>query len=323
MKAISLCTVSIDPLKPYLELMIKSALEKLTNLHEIIICNIDAKFYRPETIEKIGNVNIRRIDVPIIYEYANIINFNMSEKIKVYASHIMKNFHKYEEETRAEVLNDFGHALGLHECIKISQADYILFCDPDVIFHTDVDNLYFKYMSKYNLDYIGCAHESANKLVYGNFPYLANSLLRKISLPGEDFLEKYLCFSGQMKWIVEDKSDYIKAVPAPGKYLIRGVIPELVDKFEIPPDKIKEMDFDTGCNLYLWSKQQNWQWLSFLSSDCQNYKTSFYRSSFVLKDKIEIKHLIYHQYGRYRKEKDSFQKFQQVYQKSKELEYVT
>lgn len=46
MEKISLCTVSIKILEPYLELMIKSALERL-HLHEIIICNSDLNFIIP------------------------------------------------------------------------------------------------------------------------------------------------------------------------------------------------------------------------------------------------------------------------------------
>jgi len=270
MKTISLCTVSIESLKPYLDLMIKSALDKLTNLHEIIICTVDAGT-APERKFKVGNVNIRRISSP------------------------------YSK--------DFSHALGLHECIDNSEADYIMFCDPDIIFHTDVDDLYFNLMEKYNINYIGCAHEHFNKQPYGGFPCVVNSLVKKTDLPNVNFLETYLYYNSDLR---PNPINYEKLKKATGKYLIPGAIPELVDKFE----KVDDPFFDTGCNLYLWSKQQNWRWLSFLAPDIQNYKTTFYRTNFKLKDSIKLKKILYHQCGTRRTE--GFEKFQQVYQKLKE-----
>lgn len=295
MGSISLCTVVIDGLHNYLDIMIMSALKKLTFLHEIIICNIQAE--GPEKQEKIGNVLIRRINVPIFHKYATFSNISESY-----------------------IINNFGHALGLHECIDRSQAKYILFCDPDVIFYTAVDELYIELISKHNLNYIGCAHESANKLVYDNFPYLANSLVRRTDLPGDYFLKNNLCFQDAIR-ITNNVEIYEQFKKATGKYLIRGAIPEFVDKFEIPTERTKEVDFDTGCNLYLWAKEKNWRWLSFLSYDCQNYKTSYYRSNFNLKDKFKIQKLIHHQFSRFRKsEENSFLKFKQIYNESQEIE---
>lgn len=285
MEKISLCTVSIKILEPYLELMIKSALERL-HLHEIIICNSDLNFIIPETGKKIGDVTIRRINLPDVYDI--------------------------DRETPS-----MGHALGLHECIDKAQGDYIFFCDPDVIFYNAVDKIYLEFMTKYNLNYIGCAHESADTSPYKFFPTIINSLVRKDQLPDADFLKDYLHYNPSPRLFIIDYKYYKKA---PSKYLIIGGIPEMVHKFKIPPEKVRECCFDTGCNLYLWALEKNWRWLSFVTYDSQNYKTSYYRSNFKLNDRIKVQSLFHHQNGRLRTTTDCFQKFQQVYEKSKEEE---
>lgn len=277
---ISLCTVTVESLEPYLELMIKSALEKL-NLHEIIICTADA--HRPEKEEEVSDVIIRRINLP--------------HDLRLLVS------------TYSPKEGSLGHALGLHECIDKAQGDYIFFCDPDVIFQAAVDKIYLDFMVKYNLNYIGCVHESYNLFSYKFFPAIINSLVRKDQLPNADFLKDHLHYH----------SDNCKK--ATGKYLIPGVIPEITHKFEIPPERFcNTLYFDTGSNLYPWALEKNWRWLSFLSHDCQNYKTSFYRSNFKLKDRIKIQKLLHHQCSRHRSEADCFRKFQQIYEESKEKE---
>lgn len=324
MEKISLCTVSIDEIKDWLEIMVQSALEKLHNLHEIIICDIDAEFYRQESQEKIGNVLIRRISLPLFYEFTNLVNSNISRYIRHSPSVItIKDLANYNKMAIVKIKGSFGHALGLHECINNAHGDYIFFCDPDVIFYTNVDEIYLELMIRHNLDYVGCAHETAEKLPYGNFPYLANSLVKKNNLPDTNFLTNYIYFNDclrmpeSLECFKELRTQFIQT----SKYLIRGCIPEMIDKFQMSIDKIMKVDFDTGSNLYIWAIENKWRWLSFLSNDCQNYKTSFYRSNIKLIDRMKPQKLIYHQWGRYRCKPNSFQEFKEVYKKSKEEEY--
>lgn len=319
MEKISLCTVSIDEIKDWLEIMVQSALRKLHNLYEIIICDVDAEFYKQEKQEKIGNVVIRRISLPLLYEFTDLVNFNISRYICHRSSIItIKDLANYNKRAIVEIKGSFGHALGLHECINNAHGDYIFFCDPDVIFYTNVDEIYLELMIKHNLNYVGCAHETAEKLPYGHFPYLANSLVKRTDLPDTNFLTNYIYFNDclRMPESLECFKELRKQFNQTSKYLVRGCIPEVVDKFGIPPDKIMYMDFDTGSNLYIWAIENKWRWFSFLSKDCQNYKTSFYRSNCKITDRLEINKLIYHQWGRYRCQPNSFKKFQEVYKES-------
>jgi hypothetical protein len=182
------------------------------------------------------------------------------------------------------------HALGLHECLNHTNNKYIMFCDPDIFFNTSVDEIYLEIIKKYNLDLIGVSHHAATNQAYSYFPCVMNMLVEKAALPDNVFLKGHLRI----------RNSILKDTPIPdestleqmdGKYLLAGPIKDYANSF---PNKNENCNFDIGCNLYLWSEQQNWKWLAFQTLDCHWYDTTYFRSN-VKNLKIPPKQkLLYH-----------------------------
>lgn len=294
-----------------MDLMIQSAIRKLPSLKEIIITNVqtnDEYVYEREE----NGIIIKEIGYGLRRKHKNLINYYVSREVMKLPDVLeAKDVEKMVEKSINDVLHPFGHALGLHECLVHVSKEYVLFCDPDVIFLSNADETYFNLMEKHDLHYVGCMHESADKVAYGYFPYLANSLVLKDNLPQGNFLHDELYFHESIRYEPGQLID--RAISANGKWLIRGVVPNHTDKFALG-DKEMHVDFDTGSNLYLWALSQRWKWLSFLTADCQYYRTSFYRSNCNVKDKFKPEKLIYHQFGRFR----NFDEFKRVYQENNE-----
>lgn len=176
------------------------------------------------------------------------------------------------------------HALGLHSCIDKAKNDYIFMCDPDLFFYNAVDEIYFNLMKENNLHIVGCSHHHSVGHANTYFPNQINLLTRKSYLPDQKFLENKLKIRGYKlsENILEEESSF------PGKYLIPGVIPEYVHLF---PNK--EGLFETGCNLWIYSKQENWRWLAFQTPDCNRYSTLYHKSNIKI-TRPKIEKLIYH-----------------------------
>lgn len=299
--------------------MITSAIRKISRLKEIVVTEIDA-VQNYENIYTQNGITIKKLGYDVLKNHVSLADYyifkNISTEKAPEKAPIVENSNAIIESSNA-ITAMFGHALGLHHCINNSTQEYILFCDPDVIFLNKVDDIYLKFMDKYDLQYIGCAHESANKVACFNFPYLANSLIKRCNLPSDDFLLGELYFHGMLRYPVkwEPLND---SLVANGKWLIRGILQQHYDKFPNPDLQTTEgrgkVDFDTGSNLYLWNLKNNWNWLSFLTPDCHHYKTSFYRSNLPIKDKFKPATLIYHQFGRYR----NFEEFMKIHSNSLE-----
>jgi hypothetical protein len=287
-----------------MDLMIKSAIKKLKYVKEIIITCIDSpKSYE---IHEQDGVKIIKLGYDLLGIHYPLINFNISREIAA-MPHVLQaaDVEKLVNISIDKIITCFGHALGLHQCIECATQEYILFCDPDIIFLDNVDEIYLDLMQKYSLHYIGCAHESAN-VACGHFPYMANSMVKKHDLPDNDFLNKELYYHGELRYVPGIETTLAECkVPAHGKWLIRGILLDHYKKFVCGG-----VDFDTGSNLYIWALEKKWRWFSFLTPDCHYYRTSCYRSNFSIKDKFKVQKLIYHQFGRYR----DFETFQKVYQ---------
>lgn len=306
-KTITLCTVSLKSLNLYLDIMIKSAIKKLKYVKEIIITYIDSLEHY-ERYEQNG-IKIIKLGYDLLGIHAPLINSYISKEIasmpRVLQAADVENLVNISIN---KIITCFGHALGLHRCIEYATQEYILFCDPDIIFLNNVDEIYLDLIQKYSLHYIGCAHESAN-VACGHFPYIANSMVIKNDLPDNDFLNKELYYHGELRYTPDMENVLAECkVPAHGKWLIRGILLNHYKKF------VGGVDFDTGSNLYIWALEKRWRWLSFLTPDCQYYRTSCYRSNFTIKYKFKVQKLIYHQFGRYR----DFETFQKVYQNEEE-----
>ena len=200
--------------------------------------------------------------------------------------------------------NNHQHALGLHECTIHTNNKYIMFCDPDIFFNTFVDEIYLDIIKRYNLDLIGISHHAATNQAYLYFPCVMNILVEKAALPDNSFLKGHL----------RVKNYILKSTPMPdestlkqmnGKYLLAGPIKDYVNNF---PNKNEKCNFDIGCNLYLWSEQQKWKWLSFQTLNCHWYNTTYFRSN-VKNVKIPPKQkLLYHNVSGARNSADEIEK---------------
>lgn len=286
---ITLCTVLIEELRPFMNLMIDSLLKKNKLVSNIVIAHVDSPDKYTEERYQQGV----RIET---FSHLLPIGLNTSE---------------------------FGHALGLHACIEKTNTPYIMFCDPDVLFIEDTPSFYLDLMNKFSLNYIGCSHEYSVQHPETYFPYVVNSLVKKAELPDDSFMKNLLYYRGNLRAKPGDTLEALsKHQPATGKYLIRGFIPGTESQF--PNAMLREknltIDFDTGHLLYLWSLQEKWRWLSFLTPDVHFYNTGYYRSNCGVKPPPFKKSLIYHLTGRYRKSGTGLNEFEAQYKKILEKE---
>lgn len=176
------------------------------------------------------------------------------------------------------------HALGLHACIDKSKNDYVFLSDPDLFFYTAVDEIYFKLMEAHDLNVVGCSHHHSVEHSSTFFPNQISLLVKKSDLPDHRFLENKLKKRGYKasENIVDIRSNFN------GKYLVPGAIPEYVDLF---PNKTGL--FETGCNLWILSKDKNWKWLAFQTLDCNTYSTLYHKCNIKLPRPKKQK-LLYH-----------------------------
>jgi len=249
---ISLCTVIINGMDKFLEILSESICKKTKLISEVVIAVIN------------GN------NKEVKWEERNI-------KFQKFNCHLEQHF-------------PYHHALGLHECIERANNKYIMMCDPDIFFANSIDEIYLDTINRYNLDFIGISHHAATNQAALYFPYIMNILVEKSALPNNDFLKNHLRI----------RPTILRSIPEPdeanlqlmnGKYLLTGPIEKYINNF---PNKNQNCIFDVGCNLYLWSEQQKWKWLSFQTLDCHWYTTTYFRSN-VKNLKIPPKQkLLYH-----------------------------
>jgi len=186
-------------------------------------------------------------------------------------------FKKFGTLNLGRVGQGIEHGIGLQLCVEKATNQYILFHDPDVFFYKEVDKIFMDLMQKYKLNIIGVSHCAAPKFSYTYFPYLSCCLFRKDELPDRS-------------WLPNDiKDDHYNLLP--GCFLIRpGLSESLKALFPNPGG-----DFDTGSLLWLWGKQQNWNWLSFQTTDVHTYSGAFNRGTVKITEKFNPKQpLLYH-----------------------------
>lgn len=169
------------------------------------------------------------------------------------------------------------HAFGLHQAVELAKNDYVLISDPDIFFYTKIDEFYLNLADKYNLHFVGISRPDAvaQSIVY--FPCIMNLFTKKEYLPTKDFLSD---FDLGLSWQTEN-------VTLPGKYFYPGC-PVGCKSFFPNPDG----HYETGCNLLLWTKEKNYNWLSFQTPDCHTYYTKYYRANF--KPKLPNTKILYH-----------------------------
>lgn len=177
----------------------------------------------------------------------------------------------YQDRKNFDMSHD--HAFALHHALEFAKNDLILISDPDIFFHPSFDQFYYELMTKYDLDIIGVSRNNPHVYVQSYFPAIFNMLVRRSKLPkefveveicGKKYVDKFFAFS--LKWRDEPPDFFGK----PGYY-------------------------DTGCLLYLWAKQNNWRWLSFMTGDVHNYSTQFFTSEPKIKNRLPKRKILYHQ----------------------------
>ncbi len=263
---ISLCTVLHTGCKVFIDTMLDSVKRHGTLVKEILIVQIDGDEFYEESWEE-GGVTFTRVGHPVDKLWAGdqIIN---------------------------AIYN--GHALGLHECIKRSTQEYLMFCDPDVFWYGPLDAIYMDLMERHDLNYVGTSHHAATTQAFTYFPCVTNAMLRRAELPGPDFLRGEIRGFGALHINNIDKPEYGAMTALDGYWLIQGPIPGHYDKFPNPGLSKDSGLFDVGCNLYLWGLENNWRWLSFQTLDCHNYTTAYCRTNFKPLPKLKKEKLLYH-----------------------------
>jgi hypothetical protein len=160
---ISLCTVIIDSVTPFLKTYKDWVTTKTKLIKEVCFCKVDAApdFYHEETI---NNITFKTFGT-------ELYNCSMNPGNQ--------------------------HALGMHACIDRAAQPYIFLCDPDIFFYTYVDEIYFNLMQEHKLDIIGASHHASTKIAQGFFPWHGNLLVLKDKLPTQDWLKGALPIDGK------------------------------------------------------------------------------------------------------------------------------
>jgi hypothetical protein len=268
---ITLCVVSLDRLKRYLDILYNSIYEHTSLINEIVIVKVDEK---PDFKQE---------------WQTNGINFKLIGYQKNIFLPIQSNLYDKLLENENPAMVCLEHALALHQAIDHATNDLVMLCDPDVFFLSEVDKIYLDLFEKHNLNIIGISHHSAVCRAESFFPTVINSMFRKSSLPGEDYLREFLTSKNSLA-INATEADKAQQqdVPLPGKILIPSNVTGLVDVWPNPNGY-----HETGCNLLLWAKEQNWNWLSFQTMDCRLYTTGYCRGN-IKTPKLKKQNLMYH-----------------------------
>lgn len=250
---ISACMVTAkERSEKFLEIFFESLQENTTLIEEIIIIDIG--------------------EVPSFYKEYKLNEITVK---KFGPKHDLSNFNKLQRNALPTLSSQ--HALALHCAIKETKNDYLLLTHSDVFLYSDVPSIFVDLMDHYNLNIIGCSVPGVDHC-QGCFPNVIFTLVKKSSLPNEDFLK------GKIK---------LNGIDFEGSYFLNcdRLEPELMSLFPYPDGMI-----DTGVLLYLCSLQLKWRWLAIQTGDLHNYNTKYYKSN-VKEIKLKPKKLIYHHGG--------------------------
>lgn len=272
---ISLCTVIVKGMEPYLDILADSVVKKCRNVKEVVAIKIDEK-----EVKLINKWNIRDV------------NF------KIVGAPLSEHRSKANKEWEMMIC---GHATGLHYALEYASNEYIWFCDPDVFFLSSADDIFLDCIKNYNLNAVGVSHFNTLEQSYGYFPCIISYLTKKSNLPSPEWLNgDFHAWSGMRL-----SHRCRKIFPTPGKYLMPGPLPSY--QYSFPnPDGI----FDAGCNLWLWNEHKKGRWMSFhLEKDRNafrnnggvsnivyplNYNMKNYKTNFGLDVKMPDQDILYH-----------------------------
>lgn len=272
---ISIVTVILNRLQPYLDIFIESIFNRLKHISEIII------------------VNVEKDQSYLNQWFENGINF----KLMGGAQQLFKT------ESPVEFCSQ--HAFGLHLGLEHVTNEYVMFSDPDIFFNSDVDEYYLNLMNDKKINFIGICGPAA--LCHGImfFPTVLNCLVKKSDLPPNEFSQD-VC---PLKEMLNAKHE----LPA----YLHPMVTNLMSKETTLEFPNPTGHYETGARLFLWSKQQNWRWMSFQTTDQNNYYKNLYRNNFGFKVKLPKEALLYHE-SLSSGFKDKINCFTNAYKKTKE-----
>lgn len=274
---ISLITACFDSLKPFLEILFQSVLERTELIDEVVLpCGDKEEGYLEEW--QVGRVKF--------------VKFGSKQ-------------HVFNVGSPATICLD--HAFNLHAGIDRAKNDFVLMSDPDIFFYGATDKFYMDLLEKYSLNYIGVSHPAAITQSFTYFPNILNCMGRKSEFPDKEFLKDKL----YLDYVFPDECRG-QHVSLAGKFLAPSPLPDLASEFPNPTGH-----YETGCNMVLWAKKQNWRWLSFQTGDCFNYTSQYYRGS-VKVERLQRVKLIYHATNGSTKP-ENLRRFQEAYEASKEV----
>lgn len=273
---ISICTVILGPSKKYLDIYKESIINRTKQVREVLICDLDAASdYYRE--ETIKNIKFKYFGIP---------------PVACVSTHLV------------------GHPFGLHDCIRRATEDYVLLFDPDMFCYSGLDELYLDLYKKYELTFIGISHHGAMQNCSGYFPYVGNLFAKKDKLPDDKFLDNSIKYSTVFNTEKPECDQEFK-----GKYLMSGVIPEIMHLYPNPHGHC-----DTGFHLWYWCHLTQGRWLSFPTLDTHSYTSRIYRANFKITDKLPKKKLIWHATSGADARHLYWNEFQEAYKISEEIE---
>jgi len=180
------------------------------------------------------------------------------------------------------------HPFALHCGLKASKNEKVLFSDSDVFFHTNTEAIYLKYLND-GFHFVGVAHHNQQR-ADGNFPTVINLLTEKKYLPDENYIKNWRTIIDTWLSCPLDDEDRKLIFPFRNKYPY-GETLTLLDR-----DEKRKKILDTGSFLYLWCKEKNMNWLSFLTRDCKHYNSKNIDSS-KSHERINPKNILFHLCG--------------------------
>jgi hypothetical protein len=263
---ITLLTVLYEHMTPCEEILLDSVRANMKHIKQVVIaCNDKPKDY---FWAELGSPSVIKFGHPIYELYGDM------------------------RSVLAEPL-EYGHALGMQAALQYADQEYVMFVDPDCFFYPEADEIYLNLMDKHSLNIIGVSHHWATGLGATFFPYIINCMMKRDTLPDENFLKgKLFARPGAMSHHLPDNLEDFEKLkyPMDGKWLIQGPILEYLDRF---PNKDNPI-FDLSCNLWLWNQDRDGKWLAFQTTNVHEYTTAFYRTNFKLKDKLPKRKILYH-----------------------------
>lgn len=150
---LSVVTVTLKRMKPFLDIFLESLFHHCKAVKEVIVVHVEEKpsFYKVEGIVKHvgGDQPYWAVDCPTAY--------------------------------------CAQHAHGLHVGFEKTTQEYVMISDPDIFFYMPVDEYYLSLIHKHNINIIGISRPTATCHSIQFFPSIMNFVMRKRDFPSDIF----------------------------------------------------------------------------------------------------------------------------------------